>query len=148
MKIPSFSVSGSDGKVYSEKDFMDGKYVIYFYPKDMTSGCTVQAQDFRDKKQELEDMGCSVFGVSKDSLKSHDKFCEKESLNFVLLSDEETLMNQAFGTWKEKSMYGRKYFGTERSTFVIENGEIMHEWRKVKAKGHIDEVLDFVKEQA
>lgn len=148
MKLPEFSLTGSDGKTYTHKDFAQGKYVLYIYPKDMTPGCTIQARDFRDSKKELADMGYSVFGISKDSAKSHEKFCEKEQLNFVLLVDEDLTLLQGLGAWKEKSMYGKTFLGIERSTFVIEDGEIVHEWRKVKARGHIDDVLEFVKNRA
>ncbi len=144
MKPPSFSLPASDGKTYTDKDFASGKFVLYLYPKDMTSGCTIEAQDFRDMKAGFEKLGYQVFGLSKDSLKSHEKFCMKENLNFPLLSDEKCELIAALGAWVEKSMYGKKYMGIERSTFVIENGEIVKEWRKVKARGHAVEVLDFV----
>ncbi len=143
MKLPSFSLPASDGEMYTEKDFSDGTFIIYLYPKDMTSGCTIEAQDFRDLQGDFEKLGIKVFGLSKDSLKSHNKFCEKESLNFLLLSDEDCDLIKKIGSWVEKSMYGRKYFGIDRSTFVIKNGKILHEWRKVKARGHAEMVLEF-----
>lgn len=109
----------------------------------MTSGCTIEAQDFRDLQGEFEKLGVKVFGLSKDSLKSHDKFCEKESLNFPLLSDEDCDLIKKLGAWVEKSMYGRKYFGVDRSTFVIKDGEIIQQWRRVKARGHAEIVLEY-----
>lgn len=145
MKFPTFSLPASDGKTYTEKDFSSGLTVLYIYPKDMTSGCTIESQNFRDTKPDFEKLGAQVLGLSKDSLKSHDKFCQKESLNFPLISDEEMSLMQDLGCWVEKSMYGRKYMGAERSTFVIQDGEIIREWRKVKVPGHVDEVLDFCK---
>lgn len=145
MKLPAFSLPANDGKTYSEKNFQSGKFVIYLYPKDMTSGCTIEAHDFQNTQKDFEKLGIKIFGLSKDSLKSHDKFCEKESLDFPLLSDEKCELIQAFGSWIEKSMYGRKYMGVDRSTFVIQDGEIMKEWRKVKVPGHVAEVLGFCK---
>ena len=116
----------------------------YFYPKDNTSGCTQEACDFRDNINRLVNYAV-VIGVSPDSIKSHKSFKEKQNLNFVLLSDTEHKLAEALGVWKEKSMYGRKYMGIERSTFVLdENLNIIKEWRKVKVKGHIAEVLDYL----
>lgn len=143
MKFPKFSLLASDGKNYSESDFKSGKFVLYVYPKDMTSGCTREAHDFRDRADDFQKLGFQVFGLSKDSLQSHEKFCQKESLNFPLLSDEKLELLTALGSWIEKSMYGRKYFGADRSTFVIVDGKIVHEWRKVKVPEHVREVLDF-----
>jgi len=127
---------------------LKGKSVIlYFYPKDSTSGCTVQAQDFRDRAQEFTHLNAVILGVSKDSIKSHCNFKAKENLNFTLLSDPETTVNQLYGVWAEKSMYGKKYFGTDRSTFLIdENGIIAALWRNVKVPGHVDEVLETLKQ--
>lgn len=147
MKIPSFSVSDQNGKMYTDKDFLHGRFLLYLYPKDMTSGCTLEAQDFRNLAPNFQKQGIRIFGLSKDSVKSHCTFIEKEQLNFSLLSDESTEMIQAFGAWKEKSLYGRTYFGTERCTFFIEDGEIIHEWRNVKARGHGEAVLEFISNQ-
>ena len=114
---------------------------MYFYPKDNTSGCTAEACDFRDNLNRLSAKAVLI-GVSPDSIKSHGNFRQKQNLNFILLSDGEHILAEAFGVWKEKSMYGRKYMGIERSTFIIdEQGKILHEWRKVKVAGHVDEVL-------
>ena len=119
-----------------------GKYlVIYFYPKDKTSGCTVESQDFRDHVKKFKEMNCEVVGVSRDSIKSHKSFQEKESLNFPLISDPDENMCNAYGVMKEKSMYGRKYMGIERSTFLIDpDGNIIKEWRGVKVPGHVEDV--------
>ena len=122
-------------------DFKGKKVVLYFYPKDNTSGCTQEACDFRDNFNRLISRAV-VVGVSPDSIKSHLKFKENHGLNFILLSDAEHKLAEIFGAWGEKSMYGRKYFGIIRSTFILnEAGEIEKEWRKVKVKGHVDAVL-------
>ncbi len=128
-------------KEYRLSDFSGKKVVLYFYPKDNTSGCTQEACDFRDNFNRLTTKA-TVIGVSPDSIKSHIKFKENQSLNFILLSDTEHKLAEEFGAWGEKSMYGKKYFGIIRSTFILnENGKIEKEWRKVKVKGHVEEVL-------
>lgn len=120
------------------------KIILYFYPKDNTSGCTQEACDFRDNLNRLTSKA-QVIGVSLDSIKSHIKFRENHGLNFPLISDPEHKLAEKYGVWKEKSMYGRKYMGIERSTFILDkDGNIEKEWRKVKVKGHVDEVLDFL----
>ncbi len=120
------------------------KIILYFYPKDNTSGCTQEACDFRDNLNRLTSKA-QVIGVSPDSIKSHVKFRENHGLNFPLISDPEHKLAEKYGVWKEKSMYGRKYMGIERSTFILDkDGNIEKEWRKVKVKGHVDEVLDFL----
>ena len=125
-------------------DFKGQKIILYFYPKDNTSGCTQEACNFRDNINRLTKYA-TVIGVSPDSIKSHLKFKEKQSLNFILLSDTEHKLAEQFEVWKEKSMYGRKYMGIERSTFVLDkNGKIEKEWRKVKVKGHVEEVLNYL----
>ncbi|MAV83855.1 MAG: peroxiredoxin [Gammaproteobacteria bacterium] len=145
-KAPSFSGLIDDNKEISIKDFSGKFVVIFFYPKDKTSGCTVESQDFRDLKKAFEKLNCAIVGVSRDSLKSHKSFIEKESLNFPLISDGEEAMCNAFDVMKEKSMYGRKYMGIERSTFLIDgSGHIVKEWRKVKVPNHAKEVYDFLK---
>jgi thioredoxin-dependent peroxiredoxin len=144
---PAFKVESTEGEgLRGLKDLQGAakskRVAIFFYPKDMTSGCTQEACDFRDAAAKFRKLGVAVYGVSKDSLKSHAKFIEKESLNFPLLSDESGRMVEAFGVWKEKSMYGRKYMGVERSTFLIgPTGKLERVWRKVKVPGHVDEVL-------
>ena len=142
-KAPSFLGLIDESEHLSLEDFK-GKYlVIYFYPKDKTSGCTVESQNFRDYMKKFKAKNCAVVGVSRDSIKSHKSFQEKESLNFPLISDPDEKMCNAYGVMKEKSMYGRKYMGIERSTFLIDsNGKLTKEWRKVKLKGHVQEVLN------
>lgn len=142
MNLPSFSLPASDGKTYTEKDFEKGIFVLYLYPKDMTPGCTTESCDFRDAQPNFTKEGVQIFGLSKDPLRSHEKFITKHKLPFVLLSDEETMLISALGAWQEKKFMGKTYMGTVRSTFVIYNGEIVQEWRGVKVKGHVQEVLD------
>ena len=143
IKLQGINIDGIE-KEYSLNDFKGQKVILYFYPKDNTSGCTQEACDFRDNINRLTSFA-TVIGVSPDSIKSHLKFKEKQSLNFILLSDSEHKLAEAFNVWVEKSMYGRKYMGIERSTFVLdENLNIIKEWRKVKVKGHVDEVIDYL----
>ena len=142
MKLLGLDTDGNE-KEFDLKDFVGQRVVLYFYPKDNTSGCTQEACDFRDNLNRLTKYA-KVVGVSPDSIKSHKVFKEKQGLNFLLLSDPEHKLAQKFDVWKEKSMYGRKYMGIERSTFIIdENGNIEKEWRKVKVKGHVDEVAGY-----
>ena len=143
IKLQGIDIDGIE-KEYSLNDFKGQKVVLYFYPKDNTSGCTQEACDFRDNINRLTSFA-TVIGVSPDSIKSHLKFKEKQSLNFILLSDPEHKLAEAFNVWVEKSMYGRKYMGIERSTFVLdENLNIIKEWRKVKVKGHVDKVIEYL----
>ena len=143
IKLQGIDIDGIE-KEYSLNDFKGQKVILYFYPKDNTSGCTQEACDFRDNINRLTSFA-TVIGVSPDSIKSHLKFKEKQDLNFILLSDPEHKLAEAFNVWVEKSMYGRKYMGIERSTFVLdENLNIIKEWRKVKVKGHVDEVIDYL----
>ena len=143
IKLQGIDIDGIE-KEYSLNDFKGQKVILYFYPKDNTSGCTQEACDFRDNINRLTSFA-TVIGVSPDSIKSHLKFKEKQSLNFILLSDPEHKLAEAFNVWVEKSMYGRKYMGIERSTFVLdENLNIIKEWRKVKVKGHVDEVIEYL----
>ena len=143
IKLQGIDVDGIE-KEYSLNDFKGQTVILYFYPKDNTSGCTQEACDFRDNINRLTSFA-TVIGVSPDSIKSHLKFKEKQNLNFILLSDPEHKLAEAFNVWVEKSMYGRKYMGIERSTFVLdENLNIIKEWRKVKVKGHVDEVINYL----
>ncbi len=143
IKLQGIDIDGIE-KAYSLNDFKGQKVILYFYPKDNTSGCTQEACDFRDNINRLTSFA-TVIGVSPDNIKSHLKFKEKQSLNFILLSDPEHKLAEVFNVWVEKSMYGRKYMGIERSTFVLdENLNIIKEWRKVKVKGHVDEVIDYL----
>ena len=143
IKLQGINIDGIE-KEYSLNDFKDQKVILYFYPKDNTSGCTQEACDFRDNINRLTSFA-TVIGVSPDSIKSHLKFKEKQNLNFILLSDPEHKLAEAFNVWVEKSMYGRKYMGIERSTFVLDESlNIIKEWRKVKVKGHVDEVIEYL----
>ena len=144
-KAPNFLGNIEENEQISLEDFL-GKYlVIYFYPKDKTSGCTVESQNFRDLFNDFQKLNCDIIGVSRDSLKSHKSFIEKESLNFPLISDPEEEMCNAYGVMKEKSMYGRKYMGIERSTFLINpDGKLIKEWRNVKVPGHAQEVFEYL----
>lgn len=144
-KSPAFTLPDKDGNKISLKDFLGKKVVLYFYPKDMTSGCTTEACDFRDAYADFEQLDAVIIGVSKDSGKSHQKFIDKHELPFILLSDEETKVNQKYDVWKEKSMYGRKYFGTVRTTFIIdEKGKVVKIFSRVKVKNHVNEVKEFL----
>ncbi|MEK7264012.1 MAG: thioredoxin-dependent thiol peroxidase [Bacteroidota bacterium] len=142
-KAPEFALPASDGKIYSLKEFLDKKVVLYFYPKDDTSGCTKEACSFSENVSAIKAKGARVLGVSADSVKSHKKFIDKFSLQFLLLSDESKEMLNAYGVWKQKSFMGKKYMGIERMTFVInEQGIIIHIFPKVKVDGHTKEVLE------
>ena len=142
IKLQGLDAEGNE-KEFSLNDFKGQKVILYFYPKDNTSGCTQEACDFRNNINRLTSYA-TVIGVSPDSIKSHKSFKEKQSLNFILLSDPEHKLAEKFEVWKEKSMYGRKYMGIERSTFIIDkSGNIEKEWRKVKVKGHVDEVIEY-----
>ncbi|MHA1518524.1 MAG: thioredoxin-dependent thiol peroxidase [Alphaproteobacteria bacterium] len=146
-KAPSFMLPTDGGGTVSLKDLKGQTVVLYFYPKDDTSGCTTEACAFRDALPDFSKVKAAVIGVSKDPVTKHDKFKEKYELNFPLGSDEEGKVCDAYGTWVEKSMYGRKYMGIERSTFLIDSkGVIRAVWRKVKVPGHVDEVLKAVQE--
>lgn len=143
IKLQGLDKDGNENE-YTLADFKGQKVVLYFYPKDNTSGCTQEACDFRDNMNRITSSAV-VIGVSPNDIKSHKKFKEKQDLNFLLLADTEHVLSEAFGVWKEKSMYGRKYMGIERSTFILdEEGNIVHEWRKVKVNGHVDEVLQYL----
>ena len=142
-KAPDFSLTGDDGRKHSLKDFKGKKIVLFFYPKDDTSGCTKEACSFRDNTLLIKKKGAVILGVSGDSVESHKKFVSKYDLNFVLLSNEDRTVLDAYGVWKEKSMYGRTFMGIERTTFIIdEHGKISHIFPKVKVDGHTEEVLN------
>ena len=145
-KAPAFNLPGDDGKKHRLSDYLGQKVVLYFYPRDNTPGCTTEACDFRDNMNRLKQKGTVVFGVSKDSIASHEKFIAKHDLNFVLLSDEDTKVHEKYGAWGEKSMYGKKFMGCIRSTFLIdEKGKLVKAWNKVKVKGHVEDVLETIK---
>jgi thioredoxin-dependent peroxiredoxin len=142
-KVPVFSLPMTGGGTWSLKDAAGRKLVIYFYPRDLTSGCTREAQDFRDLYPKFRKAGAEVIGVSRDSVASHDKFTAKESLPFPLLADADEKLCKLFDVIKQKSLYGRKYLGVERSTFLLDGtGRLAQEWRKVKVPGHAEEVLE------
>jgi peroxiredoxin Q/BCP len=141
-KAPSFTLKNSNGEKVSLSDFKGKKVVLYFYPKDMTSGCTQEACDFRDSFPNFSKLKAVVLGVSADSVESHRKFADKYNLQFTLLSDENKEVVEKYGVWKEKSMYGKKYMGIERTTFIIdEDGKIKNIFPKVKVTGHVEEVM-------
>lgn len=140
---PDFELLGSDGNMHKLSDYKGKKVILYFYPKDNTPGCTAQACDIRDNYKKITDENCIVIGISKDNLKSHNKFIEKFELPFILLSDEEKVVCELYDVIKEKNMYGKKVLGIERSTFIIdENGILIKEFRKVNAKKHITLLLE------
>lgn len=142
-KAPAFSLPNQDGESVSLADFAGKKVLIYFYPKAMTPGCTIQAQGLRDSKTELDDKNTVVLGVSPDAVKRLPKFIEKESLNFTLLSDEDHAVADAFGVWGLKKFMGKEYDGIHRITFLIdENGVVEHVFNKFKTKEHHQVVLD------
>lgn len=133
----------------SQADLAGSPYVLFAYPKDDTSGCTTEAIDFSGLKPEFDAIGVSVVGISPDSAKKHDKFITKHELGLPLLADEEKTVLQALGVWKEKSMYGRKYMGVERSTFLVDGkGKVAQVWRKVSVPGHAAEVLEAARKLA
>ncbi|WP_343502583.1 peroxiredoxin [Alloyangia pacifica] len=144
---PDFTLPVSGGGEITLSALRPEKVVLFFYPRDDTSGCTVENQDFTRLLPDFEALGVKVFGISADSLESHEKFMRKKALTVPLLSDETAQTCAAFGVWKEKKMYGKTFMGIERSTFLIDGeGRIAREWRKVKVPGHADEVLDAAKE--
>lgn len=145
-KVTDIKLAATGDQTLKLSDFKGKNIILYFYPKDSTPGCTLEGQDFRDNKRKFSARNTVILGVSRDSMKSHENFKNKQSFTFELISDpDEKLCNQ-FDVIKEKNMYGKKHMGIERSTFLIdENGILIHEWRKVKVKGHIDDVLDEIK---
>jgi peroxiredoxin Q/BCP len=147
-KAPGFNLLSGDGKKYSLKDFAGRNLVLYFYPRDNTSGCTEEARSFEKKRGAMKKNGAIVVGVSSDSVESHAKFASKYGLTFPLLSDEKKSVIKVYGVWKEKSMYGKKYFGIERTTVVIDKkGIVRHIFHRVKVEGHADEVLNVLKKE-
>ena len=141
-KAPDFTLPTDGGGSVSLSDLKGRKVVLYFYPKDDTPGCTKEACGFRDSLPDFSGIDAVVIGVSKDSVAKHDKFKAKYELPFTLASDEDGTLCEAYGTWVEKSMYGRKYMGIDRATFLIDGqGKIAQVWRKVKVPGHVEEVL-------
>lgn len=146
-KAPNFNLP-TDNEGKASLDDLKGKNVVlYFYPKDDTPGCTIEAKDFRDNLGAFEKLNTIILGISKDSCAKHDKFKNKHELNFALISDEEGNMCEDYGVWVEKNMYGKKYMGIQRATFLINaDGTVVKTWPKVKVAGHVDEVLEAAKQ--
>ncbi len=143
---PAFTLPSTDGGEVSLSDFKGRPVVLFFYPRDNTSGCTKEAQGFSELRADFEAAGAAVFGISKDSMSSHEKFVTKRELTVPLLSDEHGSACEDYGVWQEKAMYGKKYMGIVRSTFLIAaGGTIARIWEKVKVPGHVEEVLEAVR---
>ena len=142
-KVPTFEAITQNGNIVTNDSINGRRAILYFYPKDNTSGCTLEAKSMRDGKAELAAKGYEIFGISPDSQRSHQNFCAKHELNFTLLSDTEKRMAEAFGVWVEKSMYGRKYMGVARKTFLLdEEGRITHIFDKVKTADHYNQIIN------
>lgn len=145
-QAPDFTLPTDGAGELTLSDLRGKKVVLYFYPKDSTPGCTTQAKGFRDELAAFESENCVIIGASKDSIKRHDNFKAKQELNFPLVSDEDSNLCETYDVWKEKNMYGKKFWGIVRTTFLIdEQGIVQKIWPKVKVKGHIEEVLEAVK---
>lgn len=145
-KVPAFKLPATSESQVQLSKLKGKKIVLYFYPKDSTPGCTTEGEGFRDQYKKFQKLDTEIFGVSRDSMKSHEKFKDKYGFPFELISDEGEELCGLFDVIKEKNMYGKKVMGIERSTFIIdENGKLIKEWRKVKVPGHVAEVLEFVK---
>ncbi len=147
--LPKLTLDANAGQKIALRDQIGKKLVLYFYPKDNTSGCTMQGENFRDAKADFEAANCRILGVSRNTARQHDNFIKKYDFNFDLLADTEEELCNLFEVLKEKSMYGRKYIGIERSTFLFDSqGKLVREWRGVKIPGHVDEVLAAAREIA
>ena len=145
--VPNFSFNATSNVQAHLNDYQGKTIVLYFYPKDSTPGCTTEGQDFRDLYSEFESLNAEIFGISRDSLKSHENFKAKQQFPFELISDKEEQLCQLFDVIKMKNMYGKQVRGIERSTFIIDGqGVLTHEWRKVSVKGHVQEVLNVLKQ--
>jgi peroxiredoxin Q/BCP len=143
---PEFQLEGSDAKHHSLADYKGKWVILYFYPKDSTPGCTLEAQEFTARKEEFESLNATILGVSADSIESHKKFCDKKQLTIALLSDPNQKTLEAYGVWQEKKMYGKTFMGIVRTTVLIDpKGAIVEIWSKVKVKGHVDQVLETLK---
>ena len=147
-QAPDFELKANTGETVKLSDFR-GKYVVvYFYPKDMTPGCTTQACDFRDNHESFKELDAVILGISPDPIDRHQKFIDKHDLPFLLLGDEDHKVAEVYDVWKLKKMFGKEYMGIERSTFLIDkDGNVMKEWRKVRVKGHVEEALEYLKEK-
>lgn len=145
--VPDFTATATSAMEVSLSALKGSNVVIYFYPKDSTPGCTTQGQDFRDMHEQFQALDTVIFGVSRDKIRSHENFKAKQEFPFELITDSEETLCQLFDVIKEKNMYGKKHMGIERSTFLIDKkGVLIREWRKVKVKGHVEEVLDAAKQ--
>ena len=141
--LPKFQLSDSDGNTIKSSDLKGKKLVIYFYPKDFTPGCTIEADEFSKDYSKFQKAGIEIIGISKDDVESHKKFCVKMKIPYILLADTETTVSKMFGVWGKKNFMGKEYMGIKRSTFLVnENGKIFKIFEKVKAKGHSKEVLE------
>ncbi|WLD93992.1 thioredoxin-dependent thiol peroxidase [Alkalihalobacillus sp. AL-G] len=145
-KAPDFTVAANNGENVRLSDFKGKNVVLYFYPKDMTPGCTTEACDFRDNYKKFGDLDTVILGVSPDPVDRHNKFIEKHDLPFLLLADEEHKVADLYDVWQLKKNFGKEYMGIVRSTFIIDkNGELVKEWRKVRVKDHVTEALEYIK---
>ena len=145
-KVKDLTVVSSDNKKMLS-DYLNKNLILYFYPRDLTPGCTTESNEFNDNLSKIKKLGWNVVGVSRDTMKSHEKFIDKYSFKFPLISDEDEKVCKMFDVIKEKSLYGRKYMGIDRSTFLINRDmEVLNIWRNVKVKGHVEEVINFIKE--
>ncbi|MEK9906660.1 MAG: peroxiredoxin [Gammaproteobacteria bacterium] len=146
-KTKDINIECTDSKKNKLYDFLDKKLILYFYPKDMTPGCTTESIEFNTNLAKIKKLGANIVGVSRDKMSLHEKFIEKHGFKFPLISDPEEKLCKSFDVIKEKSLYGRKYMGVDRSTFIIsQDGKILHAWRNVKVKGHVDEVIEKLRE--
>ncbi|MCF6139335.1 thioredoxin-dependent thiol peroxidase [Pseudalkalibacillus berkeleyi] len=146
-KAPEFTLEANSGEKVSLSDFEGKNVVLYFYPKDMTPGCTTEACDFRDHHSEFTDQNTVILGVSPDPVDRHKKFIDKHDLPFLLLADEDHAVAEKYGVWQLKKNFGKEYMGIVRSTFIIDkNGDLVKEWRKVRVKDHVEEALTYIKE--
>jgi thioredoxin-dependent peroxiredoxin len=148
MEAPNIELQANTGEKITLSKFRGTNVVLYFYPKDMTPGCTTEACDFRDQIKEFEEVNAVILGVSPDPIDRHQKFIDKYGLPFLLLADVEHQLADAFGVWKLKKNFGKEYMGIERSTFILDkDGKLVKEWRKVQVKGHVEEALTYIQEQ-
>ena len=146
-KARDIKIESTETKKHKLYDFLDKKLILYFYPKDMTPGCTTESIEFNTNLAKIKKLRANIVGVSRDKMSLHEKFIEKHGFKFPLISDPEEKLCKSFDVIKEKSLYGRKYMGVDRSTFIIsQNGKILHAWRNVKVKGHVDEVIEKLRE--
>ncbi|WP_028785020.1 thioredoxin-dependent thiol peroxidase [Thalassobacillus devorans] len=146
-KAPDFELHASNGEKVKLSDYRGKNVVLYFYPKDMTPGCTTEACDFRDHHESFADVDAVILGVSPDPVNRHEKFIEKHELPFLLLADEDKQAAEAYGVWRLKKNFGKEYYGIERSTFIIDKeGNLVKEFRKVRVKGHVESALEYIRE--